>query len=140
MQSVGDQAARGTLTEPRPLGELFSELAQETGALVRNEVELAKVEMTAKAKVAGRDAALVAGGASIVLLGVMALLGALILALGTVIPLWASALLVGAVVTGLGGILAVLGIRAFKGIEAAPRETMQTLQENKRWLRQQVSR
>ena len=128
------------ITEQRSLGELFSELAHETGTLVRKEVELAKVEMTAKAKVAGRDAALVAGGGAIAMLGAMALLAALILALGTLIPLWASALLVGAMVTATGGVLAVLGIRAFKGIEAAPRQTMQTLQENKRWLSEQVSR
>jgi len=128
------------LTEQRSLGELFSELAHETGTLVRKEVELAKVEMTAKAKVAGRDAAMVAAGGAIAMLGVMALLAALILALGTLIPLWVSALLVGAVVTGAGGVLAVQGIRAFKSIEGAPRETIQTLQENKRWLSEQVSR
>ncbi|MDB5218038.1 MAG: hypothetical protein JWO86_5965 [Myxococcaceae bacterium] len=140
MQPVGYGEARPQIAEQRSLGELFSELAHETGALVRKEVELAKVEMTAKAKVAGRDAALVAGGGSIAMLGVMALLAALILALGTLIPLWASALLVGAVVTGTGGALVVLGIRAFKGIDAAPRETMQTIEENKRWLREQGSR
>jgi len=128
------------LSEQRSLGELFSELAHETGTLVRKEVELAKVEMTAKAKVAGRDAALAAAGGAIAMLGAMALLAALILALGTLIPLWGSALLVGAVVTGTGGVVAVQGIRAFKGIEAAPRETMKTLQENKRWLSEQVSR
>ena len=128
------------VTEQRSLGELFSELATETGTLVRKEVELARVEMTAKAKVAGRDAALVAGGGSIAMLGVMALLAALVLGLGTLIPLWAAALLVGAAVSGIGGALVVTGIRAFKGISAVPRETMQTLEENKRWLKEQVSR
>ena len=127
-------------TEQRSLGELFGELAQETGALVRNEVELAKVEMTAKAKVVGRDAAIVAAGGAIALLGAMALLAALILALGTGIPLWVAALLVGALVTATGSVLVVLGIRAFKGLELAPRETIKTLVENKRWLKQQVSR
>ncbi|MDB4939503.1 MAG: hypothetical protein JWP87_6475 [Labilithrix sp.] len=128
------------VTGQRSLGELFSELAQETGTLVRKEVELAKVEMTAKAKVAGRDAALVAGGGSIVALGAMALMGALILALGTLIPLWASALIVGAMVTIIGGVLVAMGIRAFKGLDAAPRQTIETLEEDKRWLREQVSR
>jgi hypothetical protein len=128
------------LTEQRSLGELFSELTHETGTLVRKEVELAKIEMTVKAKDAGRDAALAAAGGAIAMLGVMALLAALILALGTLIPLWGSALLVGAVVTGVGAVLAVQGIRAFKGIEGAPRETIRTLEENKRWLREQVSR
>jgi hypothetical protein len=128
------------VTEQRSLGELFGELAQETGTLVRKEVQLAKVEMTAKAKVAGRDAALVAGGGTIAMLGVMALMAALILVLGLVMPLWASALLVGLAVSITGGVLVVKGIRAFKELDAAPRETIQTLQEDKRWLKEQVSR
>jgi hypothetical protein len=126
--------------EQRPLGALFAELAHDTGTLVRKEVELAKIEMTATAKLAGRDAARVAAGGATAMLGVMALLAALILALGTLIPLWVSALLVGAVVTGAGGVMAAQGIRAFKGIDAAPRQTIQTLEENKRWLSEQVSR
>lgn len=129
-----------TVTGQRPLGELFSELAQQTGTLVRKEVELAKVEMTAKAKVAGRDAALVAGGGAVAALGAMVLLAALVLVLGTLIPLWASALIVGAMVTITGGVLVVLGIRAFKELDVAPRQTMKTLEENKRWLHEQVSR
>jgi hypothetical protein len=128
------------VSEPRPLGELFSELAHETGTLVRKEVQLAKVEMTHKAKVAGRDAALVAGGGSIAVIGAMALMAALILALGTVIPLWASALLVGLMVTVTGGVLAVMGIRALKGLDPAPRQTIETLEEDQRWLKEQVSR
>ena len=129
-----------TPPQQRPLGELFAKLAQETGTLVRKEVELAQVEMTAKAKTAGRDAALVAAGGSTALLGVMALVAALILALGMIMPLWASALLVGALVTGTGAVLVGRGIRAFKGLKVAPRQTIQTLEENKRWLREQVSR
>lgn len=128
------------VTEQRSLGELFSVLASETGTLVRKEVQLAKVEMTAKAKTAGRDAAIVAAGGSIAVLGVMALLAALILALGTLIPLWASALIVGAMVTITGGILVAMGIRAFKELDVAPRETIETLEEDKRWLKEQVSR
>lgn len=128
------------VTEQRSLKELFSKLAQETGTLVRKEVALAKVELTEKVKIAGRDAALVAGGGSIAVLGVMALMGALILAIGTLIPLWASALLVGLMVAILGGVLVALGIRAFKGLDPAPRQTLETLEEDKRWLKEQVSR
>jgi hypothetical protein len=128
------------VAEPRSLGALFSELALETGTLVRKEVQLASVEMTAKAKSAGREAALVATGGAIAMLGAMALMAALILALGTFMPLWASALLVGAMLAATGGVLAVLGIRALKGIEAAPRQTIETLEENKRWLSEQMSR
>jgi hypothetical protein len=128
------------MVERRPLGELFSELAHETATLVRHEVSLAKVEMTAKVRTAGYDAAQVAAGGGIAMLGALALLAALILALGTVIPLWASALIVGLVVTGVGAFLAVRGLRAFKQLDPVPRETVQTLKEDRQWLKEQVSR
>jgi len=90
--------------------------------------------------VAGREAAVVAGGGAVAGLGAMGLMAALILLLGMAIPLWASALLVGAVVTATGSMLVMLGIRAFKGIEVRPRQTIQTLEEDKRWLKEQVGR
>lgn len=128
------------MTEQRPLGELFSELASNTGTLVRKEVELAAVEMTAKAKSAGRNAGLVAMGGAVTMLGAIALLAALVLGLGIFMPMWLAALLVGGMVTATGGALAMGGIKAFRAIEVAPRQTIETLEENKQWLKNQASR
>ena len=128
------------VVEQRPLGELFSELAHETGTLVRKEVELAKTEMTGKAKVAAKDAAIVAVGGVVSLAGALVLLGALVLVLGTLIPLWASALLVGAVVTAVGAVVAMRGVRAFRSIDPMPQQTIRTLQEDRQWAREQMSR
>lgn len=128
------------VNEQRSLGELFTELAQETGTLVRKEVELAKVEVTAKAKVAAKDAVSVGIGAGIAAAGALALLAAIILLLGTVMPLWLSALIVGAIVTGAGAALLMKGIRAFQHLDPVPRNTVQTIQENKRWITEQASR
>ena len=126
--------------EKRPLGELFSELAQETGTLVRKEVELAKTEMTGKARVAARDAATIAMGGVIGLAGGLFLLGAVVLALGTVIPLWASALLVGGLVTIIGVTMALRGVRALQHVDPKPQQTIRTLQEDRQWAREQLSR
>jgi hypothetical protein len=128
------------MLEERSLGELFSGLARETGTLVSKEVQLAKVEMTLKAKVAGREAAVVAIGGAITVLGAFALISALIFGLATFMPLWASALLVGVVVTSVGGILASLGIRALKDLGGAPHQTIATFKENERWLNDQLNR
>ena len=128
------------VVEQRPLGELFGELAQETGTLVRKEVELVKTEMTAKLSTAAKEAALVGLGGAIAHLGGMALLAALILGLGTLIPMWLSALIVGAVVCCTGGALAMSGVRKLKNIDPVPRMTVQTLKEDKRWLSEQASR
>jgi hypothetical protein len=133
------RAAAGA-PEPRPLGELFSELAQETGTLVRKEVELARVEMTAKASVALKEIAFVAVGGAVAFAGGLALLAAVILGLGTLIPIWLAALIVGVLVAGLGGALALGGVSALKRTDLAPRQTIQTLKENQQWVREQAAR
>jgi hypothetical protein len=128
------------ISTQRSLGALFGELAQNTGTLVRKEVELASAEMTAKAKVAGREVAFVAGGGALTMIGAVVLMAALILVLGTVMPLWGAALVVGGVVTAIGGVVAAIGIRGLKAIEPAPRQTMETLEENRQWIKEQMSR
>jgi hypothetical protein len=129
-----------TSSEPRPIGQLFTELARESGSLVRQEVRLASVEMTQKARAAGRDAAVVAAGGVIAVIGALAVVAALILLIGTLVPLWISALVVGGLIGVTGGVLVALGLRAFKGLDPAPRQTLETLEEDKRWLRQEASR
>jgi hypothetical protein len=135
MNATGHPATPQASAHERPLGELFSELAHETGTLVRKEVELAKTEMTGKAKLAAKDAAIVAAGGAVGLAGALTLLAAVVLALGTLIPLWVSALLVGIAVTALGAITAARGLRAFKRIDPAPQQTIRTLQEDRQWAR-----
>ena len=126
--------------QQRSLGELFKELASDTGILVRKEVELAKTEMAGKAKVAAKDGAMIAGGGVLAYYASFLLLAALVLALGTVMPLWASALIVGVVLAATAGVLATIGVKKLKKVDPAPRETIRTLQENKLWLREQMSR
>ena len=128
------------VTEQRPLGELFAELAGETATLVRHEVELAKVETAAKIRTAGSNAAMLAAGGAVALAGALVLLGAMVLVLALAIPLWASALVIGLVVTTVGGLLVARSLRAFGRLDPVPRQTLQTLKEDKQWLREQVSR
>lgn len=127
-------------TDQRSLGELFKELAADTGVLVRKEVELVTTEMTGKAKVAAKDSALIAGGAVAAYFASFLLLAALVLALGTVMPLWASALIVGVLLAAGAATLAVVGVQKLKRVDPKPRETIRTFKENRLWLREQMSR
>src|SRR5688500_8902232 len=122
------------------LGELFRALASDTGVLVRKEVELAKTEMAGKAKVVAKDGALIAGGGALAYYATFLLLAALVLGLGTVMPLWASALIVGVVLAAGAGVLAFIGVKKLKKVDPAPRETIRKLKENKLWLSEQMSR
>lgn len=126
--------------EQRPLGELFSELARETGTLVRQEVQLAKTEMVAKTKVAAVNVGWTAAGAVIVFAGTLALMAAAISALALVMPIWLSALIVGVMVSGIGASLALHGLHALKHLDPVPRQTIKTLKEDRRWVSEQMSR
>jgi uncharacterized membrane protein YqjE len=122
----------------RSLGELFADLSRETSALVRQEVELAKTEMSEKASKVGKNVVfLVAGGAILHLASVFILL-AIVIGLTNVMEPWLAALIVGVVVAIVGGLLVVTGINALKRTDLLPQKTIESLKENKEWVQQQV--
>ena len=124
--------------DDRSLGELFSELAQETSTLVRQEVNLAKVEMSQKASRAGKQVGVLAAGGAVAYAGLLAILAAVIVLLNNIMPLWASALLVGVVVAVVGYLLVRRALDALKREDFTPRETMETLKEDQRWAKDQT--
>jgi len=104
------------LAQERPIGELFADLARETGMLVRQEVQLVKTEMAQKASSAGRNAALVVAGGAIGAAGLLALLAAIILGLQAFLPLWLSALVVGLATLAVGYLLIQKGLSSLKNL------------------------
>ncbi len=124
--------------DDRTLGELFSELAQETSTLVRQEVDLAKTEMGQKASRVGKDVGFLAAGGAVAYAGLLAILAGVIVLVGQVIPMWLSALLVGLVVAGVGYFLVKKGLDALKREDIAPRQTIETLKEDGQWIKDQT--
>ncbi len=124
--------------DDRSLGELFSELAQKTTTLVRHEVNLAKVEMSEKASRAGKHVGFLAAGGAVAYAGLLAILAAVIILLNDVMPLWLAALLVGLVVAAVGYFLIRRGLDALQREDLAPRQTMETLKEDKEWAKDQT--
>jgi hypothetical protein len=106
--------------------------------LVRQEVALAKTEMTQKATQLARDAGVIGAGGAIAYAGFLALLAALILGLGQLMPLWLSALIVGLVVGIAGYLMIQRGLSAIKNAELAPRQTIDTLKEDAEWAKDQT--
>ena len=125
--------------DDRSLGELFSELAQETTTLVRHEVNLAKIEMSEKASRAGKHVGFLAAGGAVAYAGLLAILAGVIFLLNAVMPVWLAALLVGVVVAAVGYFLVRRGLDALKREDFVPRETMETLKEDQRWAKDQTS-
>ncbi len=125
--------------DDRSLGELFAELTREMGTLVRAEVELARVEMTQKASRVGKDIGFLAAGAAVAYAGLLAILAAVIIGLAALgVPWWLAALLVGLVVAGVGYALVQRGLSALKREDLTPRQTIETLKEDKDWAKEQI--
>jgi len=125
--------------EERSLGELFGDLARDTGTLVRQEVELAKVEMTQKATRVGKDLGFLVAGGAVVYAGFLALIAAVAIGLGQLgVPWWLATLLVALVVGGVGAFLVMRGLSALKRENLAPERTMQTLKEDVAWAKAQT--
>lgn len=135
---IQTQDSNGTAGTDRSLGELFAELSRETSTLVRQEVALAKTELTQKATRVGKDVGFLLAGGFVLYAGFLALLAAAILALSHAIPTWASALVIGAIVLVVGGILVAKGIEDLKEADLAPTETLETLKEDTTWAKNQT--
>jgi len=124
--------------ENRPLGDLFGDLASDMSNLVRQEVTLAKVEITQKAKHVGRHVGYLVIGGAIAYAALLAIIAAIIMLLAKVVPHWGSALIVGAVVGGIGWLLIGKAMMALQEADLTPRETVETLKEDATWMKQQI--
>jgi len=124
--------------DDRSIGELIAELSRETVALVRQEVQLAKAEMSQKASRVGKNVGFLIVGGVVAYTGLLAIVAAVIIVLGGVIPLWLSALVVGLVIAALGLFLVVKGANTLRREDPAPQETIETLKEDREWLRDQM--
>jgi hypothetical protein len=124
--------------EERSIGELFTELTRELSTLMRQEVALAKTEMSQKASAVGKDVAYLGLGSAIAYAGFLAILAGIVLVLGLVLPWWLSALIVGVVVAAIGYFLIHKGQTALKKVDLTPQETVETLKEDKQWLKEQA--
>ena len=132
-------AQQQMVKEERSLGELFSELASETGTLVRQEVALAQAELTKKATNVGKNVGYLAVGGAVAYAAVLAIMAAVIIGLSYFIPAWAAALIVGVVVGIAAYMMISSALAALKRTDLAPRETVETLKEDAQWLKNQVS-
>ncbi|MBX3195797.1 MAG: phage holin family protein [Schumannella sp.] len=120
----------------RSLIELVTSIPTLVQELVMREIELVKVELTAKLKALGVGAGLIAG-AAIILLGMLGmLLTAAILALSQVMPGWLAALLVAAVLLIAGAILGLIGYRILmRGVPPVPTESIDSIQRDLRAIK-----
>jgi uncharacterized membrane protein YqjE len=120
----------------RPVGELLKELSNQTTTLVRQELELAKVEMAEKGKNAGLGAGMFGGAGLVGLLALGALTTCLIAALATGMDLWLAALIVAVVYAAIAGALALAGRRKTQEASPpAPEQAIESTKEDVQWAK-----
>jgi len=120
----------------RPVGDLVKQLAGQTSTLVRQEIDLAKAEMTEKATVAGKGAGLLSGAAVVGLLAAGALTAFLILLLSEAMDAWLAALIVTVVMGAIAAVLALLGRNRIRAATPpVPEQTVETVKEDVEWAK-----
>lgn len=133
----------GTFERSRGFGELFRGLAHGSADLLRNESKLARLELTEIAASVGRGTAQVALGGVLLLLGGLSLAAGIVLVAGDQwLPkdrYWLAALLVMVVTGALAGWLARRGLKQLSPSQLAPNQTVETLKEDKEWLKRQLT-
>jgi len=132
---------QSTVNDAREMstGELVKQLTQQTSDLVRQEIDLAKAEMTEKGKKTGVGAGILGGSGLMALFGLAALTTAAIAALSEAMDVWAAALIVAAVYLAVAGVLALTGRnRLQEAAPMAPEQTIETMKEDVEWARNQA--
>jgi Putative Actinobacterial Holin-X, holin superfamily III len=124
--------------ENKPLGDLFSDLASEMSNLVKQEVTLARVEMTQKAKRVGKNVGYLVVGGAVGYAALLAVIAAVIMLLDRFMPAWGASLLVGIIIAGISWLLIGKALNALQETEITPRETVETLKEDAAWMKQQI--
>ena len=125
--------------DERSLGDLFSDLSRQLGTLIRQEIDLARTETTAKVTSAGRDAALIVAGGAIAKAGVILFLGAVVLILVRIgLDAWLAALIVGVIAIGVGAFLIDRGRTRLANVDVVPERAIDTAREEAEWAKEQL--
>ena len=137
MQMRSDMDRRTPASLPREsFGELLGQLANNSAALVRDEIQLAKQELSEKASELGSGIFTLAVGSLIGLVAILALTAAAIIGLARYVGPGYSALIVGGALAVIGSVIAGVGLAHIKRTSLKPTQTIKTLEEDKEWLKE----
>ncbi|MEU6401948.1 phage holin family protein [Streptomyces sp. NPDC046985] len=111
---TGTIDARPVREQQRPggdhsVGELVHQATEQLSLLARQEVALAKEELTAKGRRMGRGGGMLGAAGAVAYVGLFALAGTAAAALSLVLPVWAAALIVTAALFAIAAVLALTG-------------------------------
>ncbi len=128
----------GRRAADRSVATLLAALAEETGALIRHELALFKVELNQKLGRLGVGGAALAIGGVLAFSGWLALLAAAILGLARVLAPWLAALIIGGVLVLAGLAVLYFGKTRLNSRALVPRRTLRSLGKDEAWVKDQL--
>ncbi|MGK5442417.1 phage holin family protein [Micromonospora sp. URMC 105] len=127
MADVANHQTSRTGSEPST-AELVQRATEQVSRLVRDELALARAELTQKGKHAGIGIGLFGGGGALAFYGLGALIAAGVLLLDLVMPAWLAALIVAVVLFLVAGVLALVGKKQVsQAVPPVPASTVQSV-------------
>lgn len=136
----GRAAADGRDRGGETIADLIRDLGEESSRLLRQEVALAKLELSQMASAAVSDVVKLGVALSLLAVGGLALTTFVIIIFGELLGdnYWLSALIVGAVLMLCGGFLALGAATDLKRNALRPEATLRTLRADSRWAKREV--
>lgn len=108
--------------------ELVKQVSEQTQRLIRQEIALARLEISDKAKHAGIGAGMLAGAGTMAFFAVGTLIAMLVLLLATALDAWLAALIVAVALLAVAGALALTGKGQLRrAAPAAPEQTIESV-------------
>lgn len=133
--------------QERSFASLIKEIRDESIALFRQEVELARTEVTEKAQYMGRQAFTLSQGVVVAVAGLVVLLIGLGQGLSLLLAysgmgaqaIWLGPTIVGLIVIAAGASVAMTAKNKMEDESIVPEKTAHSMKENKQWLKDKTT-
>jgi hypothetical protein len=132
-------SGEGTNRPDDSTADLLKDLSEQTTRLVRQELELAKAEVSAKGKQVGIGAGMLGGAGLLGLYAVGALTAAAIAALSLSLATWLAALIVAVIWAAAAGVAALIGKKKVRqAMPPVPQDSVDSVKEDVRWTKRRA--
>jgi uncharacterized membrane protein YqjE len=130
------ESSRPQASHDPSAADLVKQVSEQTQRLIRQELSLAKLEVSEKVKHAGIGAGMFGAAGLVAILALGTLVATLVLVLATAMDAWLAALIVTVVYAAIAGVLALTGKgRLSNATPLAPEHTQDNVKEDVRWVK-----
>jgi len=140
-RTMSQMDAAGRAVQERSTGDLVKQVTEQVSLLMRDELKLAQLEMTGKAKQAGTGMGMIGGGALIALYGVACLIACVIIAISHSLQAWLSALIIGVALLVVAAIVSAIGRNKMRqGSPPMPTEAVESVKTDVQAIKEKAHR